>query len=99
MPAPGEATSPTVRVRAYPRAARDAVGPLVDGVLQVRVARPPVEGQANLAIRRLVASALGVAPSRLRLESGERGRDKRFSVAGLTEAELARRLRDLQDVR
>jgi hypothetical protein len=79
-------------VRAHPRGPRDAVGPLLDGVLHVRVTRPATDGQANAAVRRLVADALGLAPSRVRLVAGERARMKRYEVEGLDPAELRTRL-------
>ncbi len=68
------------------------MGPLTDGVLQVRVTRPATDGQANAAVRRLVAAALDVAPSRLHLVAGERARLKRFEVDGLEPAELLARI-------
>src|SRR5438094_816513 len=57
-----------------------------------RVAAPPVEGAANAAVVALVAKALGVAPSTVRVVGGERGRDKRVRVAGLTDADVRTRL-------
>ena len=79
-------------VRAHPRASAASIGPWSDGVLHVRVTRPPADGEANAAIRRAVAAALQVAPSRLRLLSGERGRTKRFAIEGLEAADLEARL-------
>jgi uncharacterized protein len=84
-----------VELVVVPRASADRVGPYVDGVLRVRVARPPADGEANRAVLRLVADALGVPPSRLALVAGARGRHKRLRVDRMDEAELARRLRDL----
>jgi uncharacterized protein YggU (UPF0235/DUF167 family) len=81
-----------VLVRAHPRASRDQVGPFRDGVLHLRSTRPPAGGEANAALRRLLAAALGVAPSAVRLVSGERGRDKRYAVSGLSPDDLAQRL-------
>jgi hypothetical protein len=75
-----------------PRAAADRVGPYAEGVLRVRVTRPPADGEANRSVLRLVARALGVAPRRLRLVAGDRARRKRVSVDGLDAAELGRRL-------
>ena len=75
-----------------PRAAADRVGPYRDGVLRVRVTRPPADGEANRAVLRLVARALGIGPSRLRLVAGERGRRKRVVVDGMNAQELVRRL-------
>lgn len=74
------------------RAAADRVGPVEDGVLRVRVTRPPADGAANRATQRLVARALGLAPSEMRLVAGERARRKRFAIEGLTQSELEARL-------
>lgn len=84
---------PDVEVAVVPRAATNRVGPYADGLLQVRVTRPPADGEANRAVLRLVASALGVPVSALELVAGARARRKRFRVTGLEPAELDRRLR------
>jgi uncharacterized protein (TIGR00251 family) len=81
-----------LRLRVQPRASRDAILGWQDGVLRVRVTAPPVEGAANAAVVALVAKALGVAPSTVRVVGGERGRDKRVRVAGLTDADVRTRL-------
>ncbi|HSK94582.1 MAG TPA: DUF167 domain-containing protein [Candidatus Angelobacter sp.] len=75
-----------------PRAAADRIGPWHDGALRIRVTRPPADGEANRAAIRLVAVALGVAPTRLAFVAGARGRRKRIRVDGLTDAEMRRRL-------
>jgi uncharacterized protein len=80
----------TVRVR--PGAAANRIGPLADGVLAVAVTRPPLDGEANEAARRLVARALGLPPSSVRLIAGGRSRVKRFEAATLTDDDAARRL-------
>lgn len=82
----------TLDVRVTPRAAADRVGPVAGGVLEVRVTRPPADGEANRAVMRLVAGALDLAPSRVVLIAGERGRHKRVRIEGIDDAELARRL-------
>ena len=70
-----------VSVRAHPRAARDRVR-WEGKVLHVWTTRPALEGAANRAVLEAVARELGVAPSRLRLRTGERSRDKRIEVLG-----------------
>lgn len=82
-----------IAVRVQPRASRDEVLGWRDGVLRVRVTAPPVEGAANVALVTLVAGALGVKPSAVRLLRGQTGRDKLVSVAGLTDDEVRARLR------
>jgi len=80
-------------VRVQPRAPRsEIVGWRADGALSVRVAAPPVEGQANAALTALLAGALALRPSAVTVERGARGRDKLVRVAGLTPAEIRRRI-------
>jgi hypothetical protein len=76
-----------------PGAASEVVARLEGGTLRVRVTRPAVDGAANRAVLRLVGKAIGVAPTRLVIVSGERSRQKRVSVEGLDADELERRLR------
>ena len=80
-----------------PRAARDHVGPWSEGVLKVRVSRPPTDGEANTAVLAAVARAIDVAPSRIELVSGRRSRRKRLQIDGLEQAELRTRLMGLAD--
>ena len=83
---------PDIELAVTPRAAADRVGPYRDGVLRVRVTRPPADGEANRAVLRLVARALGVPVSRLTVASGERARRKRLTVDGIDATDLGRRL-------
>ena len=70
-----------LHVRVIPRANRDAVeGFDMDGVLQVRVAAAPVDGEANEAVRRLLAKALGIPPRDVVLASGAASRRKIFDI-------------------
>lgn len=58
-------------------------------VLAVRLTAPPVEGAANRACRDFLAEALGVKRAQVTLLSGEKSREKRFHLEGIT-AEQAR---------
>jgi hypothetical protein len=75
-----------IRVRAQPRASRTEITGEREGALRIRVAAPPVEGEANAALIRFIAKRLGIAPSRVRLISGETGRQKTFEVQDLDPA-------------
>ena len=81
-----------MRVRVQPRASRDEILGWHDETLRVRVTAPPVDGEANTAVRQLVARALGVAPSTVALVRGDRSRDKVVRVAGLSLADVRARL-------
>ena len=74
-------------VRLTPRGGRDAIDGievLSDGrcVLKVRVRAPASEGEANAELVRLIARALGVAPSSVTLAAGATARIKRLTIAG-----------------
>lgn len=75
-----------------PRASRDAIEGEREGALVVRLTAPPVEGEANEALARVLGRALGVAPSAVRILSGATGRRKRVHVGGLDQAEVRSRL-------
>ena len=51
-------------------------------VLQVRVRAAPSEGEANDALVRLIAKALGVPPRAVNLISGHTARMKRLKIDG-----------------
>lgn len=73
-----------ITVRLTPRGGRDAIDGWDGDVLRVRVAAAPVDGKANDALLRLLAKALGVAPSRVALVSGTQARLKTVDVDGMT---------------
>ena len=81
-----------IRVRLTPRAGRDEIAGWREGVLRARVTAPPVEGRANAALERLLAGALGLPPSAVRVASGARGRDKTVRIAGASREDVMRRL-------
>jgi uncharacterized protein len=91
---PSDHKAATLRVRVQPRASREAILGWRDDALRLAVTAPPVEGEANEAVRRLLARALGVAPSSINLVRGGHGRDKVLRIEGVTASELRSRLAD-----
>jgi len=81
-----------LRVRLTPRAGRSQIDGWDGDLLRVRVAAPPVEGKANDALLRLLAEALGVPPSRLRLVRGRTSREKVVAVEGVSGEDVRARL-------
>src|SRR5687767_7438064 len=79
------------RVHAQPRASRSEVRGEHDGALRVRIAAPPVEGAANRELTRFLAKLAGVAPSAVRVVSGESGRSKLVEIDGV-EAQVLERM-------
>jgi uncharacterized protein YggU (UPF0235/DUF167 family) len=82
-----------VRVAAKVKPGSKAPGISVEsGVLVLRVRERAVEGAANDACLRALATALEIAPSCVRLLRGAHSRDKVFEVDGIAEPEARRRL-------
>jgi uncharacterized protein len=81
-----------IRVRVKPRAARSRVLPAREGLLEVAVAAPPVDGAANDELVAVLASALGVPRRSVDILSGASGRVKTVRIRGLTGAQLTSRL-------
>ena len=81
-------------VRLTPHGGRDAIEGIerrADGrvVLKARVRAAPVEGEANEALRRLVAKTLDVAPRQVDVVAGAMSRFKRLRVAGNAQTLIA----------
>ena len=70
-------------VRLTPRGGLDRVDGVRDGMLHARVAAPPADGAANLALVRLLAHELDVPPGAVRLVAGATGRRKIIAIDGI----------------
>lgn len=69
-----------ITVKVIPRASQNRLEPQPDGTFVARVTAPPVEGEANRAVIRLLSDHFDVPPSRIELISGAASRLKRFRV-------------------
>jgi len=77
-----------LEVRLTPRAGGDEIGGRREGVLQVRVKAPPVDGKANEALRKLIAKRAGVPKSQVTIVRGEKSRRKLIAIEGADPAAL-----------
>ena len=64
---------------------------MVDGVLRIRVGAPAVDGAANQALIRLIATDLGVAKRDVRIVAGAGSRQKLIVVDGVDEETIEAR--------
>ncbi len=86
------ATGARIEIRVQPRASRNAISGVRAGTLRIRVTVPPVDGRANTAAIALVAQALDVPKSAIRLVKGASSREKTLSVESMSQEEVNRRL-------
>ncbi len=82
-------------VRLTPRGGRDAA----DGwardengqpYLKARVSAPPVDGAANAALEKMIAKALKIGRSSVRIAAGDQSRLKILEIEGIAQADLDR---------
>ncbi len=72
-----------LEIHITPNASRDAItGWTDDGVLNVKIQSPPVEGAANKGLIRFIAKQAGVSKSRIRIIRGEKSRNKLLEIDG-----------------
>jgi len=79
-------------VLVQPRASRSRIVGEHDGRLKIQLAAPPVDGEANAELKRMLAKLLGVSKGSVRLVQGERGRRKALEIDGIDEAGLLTRM-------
>jgi uncharacterized protein (TIGR00251 family) len=65
-----------IRVRVTPKSARPGVAGYRHGILEVRVSSPPVRGEANRELVRVLSDHFEIAKSGVKILSGERSRLK-----------------------
>jgi uncharacterized protein len=71
-----------LKLHVQPGARRTQAAGRHGDALKIRLAAPPVEGKANLALRRFLADAFGVPLRDVELVRGETSRDKVVRIAG-----------------
>jgi hypothetical protein len=81
-----------IDVLVSPRASRDRLMGIHDARLKVAVAAPPVEGEANDALVRFLASVLGVKQRQVAIARGATGKRKTIRVEGVDAAAAAVKL-------
>jgi uncharacterized protein len=82
----------TFAVRIQPRARKNAIVGELGDALKVSLTAPPVDGKANAACIEFFANLLKVPRSSVSIAAGQTSRNKVIRVAGLSAAELGRRL-------
>ena len=91
-----------VRLQVYvqPRAAQTQIVGMHGDSLKIRIAAPPVEGEANAELERFIAKLVSIAKSNVSVRAGASSRLKTVSIENTTaaavEAAVDRALRRLK---
>ena len=83
-----------LHVQVQPNAGQNKVLGLNDGVLQVKIAAPPLKGKANQELIKFLSGVLGVSKSCLSIEKGLTSRQKTVLIGGLTSEQVVRQLEE-----
>ena len=81
-----------VSVKVRPGGRKNEIVGFTGGVLEIRVAAPPVDNKANLELVAFLSQALGLSKSSVTILRGHTGRHKLVLIDGLDQAEVTKRL-------
>jgi uncharacterized protein (TIGR00251 family) len=79
-------------VKVTPNASRNEITGFTEGVLQLKVAAPPVKGKANKELTAFLSRTLGVSKSSISIVKGHTSRNKVIIIDGLSREEIMKRL-------
>jgi len=78
-------------IHVQPKASKTACVGIHGDAFKIRVAAPPVDGAANEALVRFLATEFSVPTADVQIESGASGRHKRVRLRGVTAARVVAR--------
>ncbi len=71
-------------IRVQPRASRTGIVGEMDGALKIRLAAPPVDGEANEELIRFLSKLFDVSRAQISIRSGQTSRNKLIVIDGIT---------------
>ena len=83
-----------ILVKVVPGSSRDRIVGVLGGALKITTAAPAEKGKANAAVTGILAKALGVDRSSIRIVGGAGSPHKRLQCAGLSGEKVRERLQD-----
>ncbi len=83
-----EESEVTIEVQVQPKSSRDEIFGLQNGRFKVKVAAPPEDGKANERLIELIARALGVSKSCVKIVRGGTSRIKILKIEGVDRDKL-----------
>lgn len=77
-----------LRVYVQPKASREGIAGYHGDALKIRLKAPPVEGEANTACIRFLASLFGLPQTNLSIKTGHKSRLKLIEMEGVSIEEI-----------
>ena len=77
-----------INVHVVPRAPRSEFAGVQGDALKLRIAAPPVDGQANAECIRFLSDKLGVRKNQVKILTGHRSKKKTISVEGARRGDI-----------
>ncbi|MDD5154164.1 MAG: DUF167 domain-containing protein [Thermodesulfobacteriota bacterium] len=77
-----------LRVYVQPKASREGIAGYHGDALKIRLKAPPVEGEANAACIRFLASLFGLPQTNLSIKTGHKSRLKLIEMEGISIEEV-----------
>lgn len=81
-----------ISVHAKPRASKSAIVGVREDALEIAIAAPPVDGEANVELTKTLAKALSVSRTSVKVVGGATGKQKIVEVLGMSATEVRERL-------
>ena len=79
-------------IKVTPNASRNEITDFKDGVLQLKIAAPPLKGKANKEIIDFLSRVLGVKKSSIAIIRGLTSRNKIIAIEDISHEELLKRI-------
>ena len=85
----------TFDIQVIPHASRAEIAGVQDGAFKVKVTAPPMEGAANEACIKLLASKLGLKKSQMEIFAGAKSRRKTVMIKNVSKAEMELKINNI----
>lgn len=82
-----------LRIRVQPRSSKNEVCGVQGIALKIKLTAPPIEGEANKKLIEFLSGFLDIKKSALTIDSGDKSKNKRIKINGLTKTEIEKALR------
>ncbi len=83
-----------LNILVQPRSSKSELAGMQQGRLKIRIAAPPVDGEANDELVRFLARFFDRPKSSVRILQGHRGKQKRAQLTGMSAESVRTRLRE-----